>query len=99
MILIFSGEAEADLLSIGRYIARENPARAASYVDEIIARCDEVASDPLLFRRREEWGSEVRAARFGPYLIIFESDQAAVTILRVVRGTQDIAGLLSERMP
>lgn len=95
----FTVEAEADLLSIGRYIARENPQRAGSYVEEIIERCDEVASAPNLFRRREEWGETIRAARFGPYLILFESSAVEVIILRVVRGSQDIAALLKNPMP
>lgn len=92
----FSNEAEADLLGIGAYIARENPARAWYYVDEIIRRCDEVAENPELYRLREEWGGTTRAARFGQFLIIFRQVEGKVLIVRVVRGSRDIATILKE---
>jgi toxin ParE1/3/4 len=37
--LVFSPRAEADLEEIGDYIARDNPARAISFLDELRAHC------------------------------------------------------------
>ncbi|MBW7921092.1 MAG: type II toxin-antitoxin system RelE/ParE family toxin [Rubellimicrobium sp.] len=38
--------AEADLVEIGIYIARDNPTRASSFIDEIEARMAEIARRP-----------------------------------------------------
>lgn len=93
---VFTREAEADLLAIGAYIARENPARAWDYVDEIIGHCDAVAANPSLYRQREEWGGTTRAARFGQSLIIFRLIDEQVVIFRGARGSRDIASILKE---
>jgi toxin ParE1/3/4 len=38
--LFFSPRAEADLEDIGDYIARDNPARAISFLEELRSHCD-----------------------------------------------------------
>lgn len=44
MIVVFADEAEADLERIGDYIAQDNPRRAFTYVQELRARCERLAS-------------------------------------------------------
>ena len=45
--LLFSPRAAADLDEISAYIARDNPARAATFIAELEVRCRAVARRPL----------------------------------------------------
>ena len=45
--LVISAEAQRDLLRIRNYIADDNPTRAESYVDELLARCASIAEFPF----------------------------------------------------
>ena len=49
--IIFSPEAEADLESIGDYIALDNPSRALSFTQQMRAACTELAEHPRRFER------------------------------------------------
>jgi plasmid stabilization system protein ParE len=44
----FSPAAQFDLIEIASYIARDNPARAYSYVDELEATCQNLSDHPEL---------------------------------------------------
>ena len=46
MIVEITAEAEADLEAIGDYIARDNPARAVSFVRELGRSCMDLADFP-----------------------------------------------------
>ena len=41
----FSPLAETDLVEIGIYIARDNPKRALSFIDEVEIKCDALGGD------------------------------------------------------
>ncbi|MCM0000986.1 MAG: type II toxin-antitoxin system RelE/ParE family toxin [Erythrobacter sp.] len=90
----FTPDAQVDLLDIGETIARDNPERAASYVAELLDRTAQIACQPTLYRLRPEWGTAVRSARFGSYLILFEMSEEGVTILRYLHGRRDIGTLM-----
>ena len=94
MNFAFTPDAQVDLLDIGETIARDNPERAASYVAELLDRTAQIAGQPTLYRLRPEWGSAVRSARFGSYLILFETSDEGVTILRYLHGRRDIGSLM-----
>ena len=46
MRVLITAEAEADLESIGDYIARDNPVRALSFVRELYQLCLDIAETP-----------------------------------------------------
>ena len=52
--LEYSPEATADLADIGAYIARDDPRRARSFVDELEARCAGLTEYPDSGRARPE---------------------------------------------
>jgi toxin ParE1/3/4 len=59
MIVAFTDEAKANLRAIGDWIANENPARAETFVDELVASCEQLADMPQAFpllRQRPETG-------------------------------------------
>jgi plasmid stabilization system protein ParE len=47
MKIVFSPAARQDLLEIGDYIARDNPTRALSFVDELEEACKGLLDAPL----------------------------------------------------
>lgn len=96
MILVYSEDSYADIGVIGDFIADDDPEQARIFVNRLRAFIETIAENPLRFRLRSEWGSAVRAANFGSYLIIFEHDDACVHILRIANGRRNIPALLSD---
>jgi toxin ParE1/3/4 len=94
MRLVYAPAAREDLRQIALYIARDNPARAHSFVDELERVCARVARDPQLFRLRPEAGPGVRAAVHGRHLIFYREAGGAVRVERVLHGARDYGGLL-----
>lgn len=72
MIVHISAEAERDLEAIGDYIARDDPTRALSFVQELRAKCLKLADLPEGFPvvpRYETHG--IRRRAHGNYLIFY----------------------------
>lgn len=90
MRLCLSPAAEQDLESIGDHIARDSPTRALSFVRSLRQQCRRIADHPLAFRLRPELGERVRVSVSGRYLICFEADAQAVTVLRVLHGARNL---------
>jgi toxin ParE1/3/4 len=88
----FSPLAELDLEEIGDYIARDNPRRAISFIEEIRARCFLILQTPQGSPLREGLGAGVRVAPFGRYLIFHTAheDVDEVRIERILHSARDI---------
>lgn len=89
----YSPQARRDLAAIGRFIARDNPARARSFVDELIAKAEQVAARPLSFRARDDLKPGLRSAVHKRYLVLFRDLQEEVRVVRVVHSAQDLSSL------
>jgi toxin ParE1/3/4 len=76
-------EAQRDLLSIRDYIASDNPHRAQSYLDELIARFERIVEFPFAaprnLRNRAGW----RAISHGAYVIFYSVSGQLVRIRAV----------------
>lgn len=95
MIVVLSHAAEADLEQIGDYIARDNPMRAANFVQEILVRCRHLAEMPEacpLVPRYEANG--IRRLVHGRYLVFYRVMRDQVQILHILNGAQDYERLL-----
>jgi addiction module RelE/StbE family toxin len=95
MKVIFAPAAKLDLFNIGEHIRRENPARALSFVDELIDRCLTLADLPRrhpLVPRYEHWG--IRRCVHGDYLIFYRVRSDAVDIVHVLHGAMDYESML-----
>ena len=95
MIVVFTGEARADLEHIGDYIAADNPKRAETFVQELTARCLSLADMPRaypLVPRYEHTG--IRRRRYGDYLIFYHIGPDTVDILHVLNGAQNYEAIL-----
>ncbi|MDD5320619.1 MAG: type II toxin-antitoxin system RelE/ParE family toxin [Methylococcales bacterium] len=49
MRVVVTNEASADLLDIGEFIRPHNPARAITFVDELLDRCATLADKPRAY--------------------------------------------------
>jgi toxin ParE1/3/4 len=96
MRLSFSPLAEQDMESIGDYIAADSPARAVSFVLELRQQCQRIARNPLGYRARPELGAGLRSCAHGRYVVFFEVQADAITIVRILHGARDLAAALGD---
>jgi toxin ParE1/3/4 len=89
--LLWSDQAEADLLSIWRYGADEwSPATADEYLDDIQHTCDMLLQAPELGKPRGELMYGVRSIPLDPHIIFYRVTVRGVEILRVLHEREDI---------
>ncbi|MBA3810917.1 MAG: type II toxin-antitoxin system RelE/ParE family toxin [Caulobacteraceae bacterium] len=88
--LAFAPAARADLMSIGRYIAEDDPARAESFVAELESKARQAAERPLSFAAREDLAPGLRAAIHGRYVLFFRDLAHEVRVVRVLHGARDL---------
>lgn len=84
--------AEADLNEIGDYIARDNPKRAISFIDELVSHCRKIAQMPLAYPARDELTLGLRTCSHQRYVIFFTIAVDVVRIERILHGSRDIMG-------
>lgn len=95
MNVVFTSKAEADLVAIGDFIAAHNPARAATFLAELVAKCEELADIPLAFPLlASHRDKHIRRRVHGHYLILYRMSGERVVILHVVCASLDMNRLL-----
>ncbi len=95
MIVYLSAQAEYDLEMIGDYIARENPARALSFLHELRAKCLGLADMPERFPLVPRYEvSGVRRRVHGDYLIFYRIEAEKVVIVHILHGAQDYNAII-----
>jgi plasmid stabilization system protein ParE len=95
VIVRLADEAETDLEAIGDKIAKDDPARAASFVRELRERCLGLGRFPKRFPlvpRYEQHG--IRHYVHGNYLIFYRVEAEAVTVIHVLHGAMDYSRIL-----
>jgi len=86
--LEFAALARKDLLEIARYIARDNPQRARSFVTELRQQCALLAEQPGLGVPKPELADGLRVQPYGRYLIFFSANECGILIERVLHSAQ-----------
>ena len=95
MNVVFTDAALADLEHIGDYIARDNPSRAVTFVDELVGHCRRLGDMPRAFPLVPRYEREgVRRLPHGNYLIFYRIGFDSVDILHVLNGAQDVEAVL-----
>ncbi|SNT72100.1 type II toxin-antitoxin system RelE/ParE family toxin [Amphiplicatus metriothermophilus] len=95
MKVVVTDAAFDDLLRIGQAIAQDNPARAATFVEELQACCERLGHAPRAFPLlpgHEERG--VRRRPYRDYMIFYRIEVDAVEILHVIHGARDYERIL-----
>lgn len=93
--VVFSPEADADLDDIAAYIAADNPERALTFVQELRARCRQLAPMPDAFPfvpGFEAAGYRRRVVR--NYLVFHRIAAHAIEVVRILHGARDYESLL-----
>ena len=95
MIVEITAEAEADLEAIGDYIARDNPARAVSFVRELGRSCMDMADFPEAWPVIPRYETQdIRRRVQGRYLIFYQIRRDKATVLHVLSGAMDVDAVL-----
>ncbi len=98
MIVRLSPDAKAELEAIGDYIARDNPRRAASFIAELLEKCEGLATMPLGFPLVPRYGAHgIRLLVHGNYQIFYRTigdPVALVDVLHIVHGARNYTAIL-----
>ena len=97
MRLVFTEPAASDLDDIIDYIALDNPAAAERVFRAIVASSKRLSEFPGLGRPGRLSATREFAVTGLPYLIVYEVDAEAVTVLAVFHGARDLPRALAER--
>jgi toxin ParE1/3/4 len=94
--LIWDQAAEADLLDIWDYIARQNHSIAAAerLIDVLRTKAEVYARQPGMGTRHDDIAPELRSFRVGKYVAFYQPHDDGIFVLRVIHGHRDYARLL-----
>ena len=90
----FSPLAETDLVEIGIYIARDNPKRALSFIDELEIKCDALGGFPGTGVVRHDLAADLRMLPHGSYMIFYSEQEDHVRIERILHRARDVDALM-----
>ena len=86
--VILSRRALREIDEIAAYIAKDAPMRAATFVQELLDRCDALGFTPEGYALRAALGPGVRVATFAPYLIAYSIEAQVIRILSIRHGAR-----------
>jgi toxin ParE1/3/4 len=90
MKVSYSYDAQEDLLEIHKWIHKDNPKRANSFIDELEVVCTELGDTPLaypvVFNENE---NQIRRRAWTSYLIFYRVEPKVLVILRVGHAAQN----------
>ena len=90
MRLIVSPAAEADVLEIWEYIARDNPSAADGLLDRLHALFRRLMDHPELGVNAEKLAPGLRMFPTGNYIVFYRPTSTAIELVRVLHGARDI---------
>ena len=90
---LYTTAAQEDLIRILRYISRDKPNAAVSWVEKIEGKCLLIATQPEMGEPRPTLGQDVRCNVIGRYVIFHRKHEDTVEILRVIPGDRNITKL------
>jgi plasmid stabilization system protein ParE len=88
----WSARARDDLISIGRYIAAENPRSARLWVERLRLGANDAAQSPLAGRRIPETDrKDLRETLLGSYRIVYKVVKTCIEVVNVFEGHRLLA--------
>lgn len=94
MALLFSEEAEEDIVSILRYLAQYSPAAAQKLYENIFSTCELIAEQKRIGIPRPQLMDDLYGFPEPPYLILYWIHGDDILISRVLHMSRDIESLL-----
>jgi toxin ParE1/3/4 len=95
--VLITSEARAGIMSIGRYIAQDNPQRAFSFMAELEDACNRIGFAPRLYALVPRWRhSGVRKKTFGNYVIFHVASENRFDVVHILHGPRDYHAILAK---
>jgi toxin ParE1/3/4 len=95
MKVVITDRAKEDLRAIARWISRDHPQRAVSFVGELANKARLLGRFPKRYTVRFHRGPvAIRARVHGDYLIFYHIVPDSVEVLRILHGARDYAAIL-----
>ena len=92
--VIYSPNADADLLDIAEYIAQDKPDAALRWLQAIREKCALLAGNPEMGQERLGYGvADCRSFSVGNYVIFFRAIDQGIEVARIVHGSRDLRHL------
>ena len=92
--VIYAPQAEDDLIDVIEYIAKDKPAAARRWLEEIRSTCEMLATRPEVGEHRPDLGMPgCRSFSFGSYVIFFRRANDGIEVARIIHGSRDIGRL------
>lgn len=95
MKVSFTRSARADLIAIGSWIERDDPARAKSFVAELVDSCNAITDLPHGCPTISTVRHPLRRRNFKRYRIIFRALPNKVRIIAVSHGSRDTHAIMA----
>jgi toxin ParE1/3/4 len=87
MKTLWSNRALRDLREIRRFIAQDNPAAAAGWIERLVERAEKAGLSPMAGRKVPEFGrEEIREVLERSYRIIYYVKKDGIVVLTVFEG-------------
>jgi toxin ParE1/3/4 len=91
----FSMRARKDLLDIARYIARDNPQCASTFVIDLRLQCVLLSKQSGLGAIRTDLADNLRMLPYGRYLIFFSENEFGILVERVLHSARNLSSLFN----
>ena len=92
---VLSLRARADLRHIRNHIAKDNPSRAISFIEELTLLFERLAGMPMMGRIRDDLNrASLRSFVHGEYVVFYRPAPDGVSIVRVLHGKRRLESLL-----
>ncbi|MDD9911647.1 MAG: type II toxin-antitoxin system RelE/ParE family toxin [Alphaproteobacteria bacterium] len=89
--LIVTHTAKSDLRHIYNHIAKDNPQRAKTFVEELAAKIEWIADTDFTGSPRDYVAEDLRMLLYHQRCIYYRSTPDQIIILRVLHSSQDVA--------
>ena len=90
MKVVFSEEADSDLLQIHAYLAARNRSAAISLANLFNIKLEALGRFPFIGRARPIFAAELRSIIVEKYVVFYRVESDRVLIVRVLDGRRDI---------
>jgi len=91
-----TAQAATDLLEIWVYIAQESSMEVADRVlGTVDQKCQALAEQPGIGRRRDELAPGLRSLPVGSYVVFYRGRENGIEVIRVLHGARDIEALFN----
>jgi toxin ParE1/3/4 len=92
----FSVQASLELEEIEEYMALNDPAAAARFVDAVFQKCILVANFPNIGKSYENLAPSLRGFLVDDYIIFYYPRVDGIDVTRVLIGYRDLEGIFSQ---